>query len=129
MLLDTSAIIEIFRNPAGSLRFEEITKKIGDEEVYVSIVQLAEISDWAFKNKVPAEERIQAVKEIARMVPLDEEICQNAAEIKQRHRKAGRNKFGIIDGIILATARSLGQHVLTLDEDFAGEKDCVIVKS
>lgn len=128
MLLDTSTIIEIFRNPPTSARFEKITKSIGDEEIYVSIVQFAEIADWAIKNKASPKERIQAVKELARTVPLDEDICEDAAEIKQKHRKFARSKFGLIDGIILATARSVGQRVLTFDEDFAGEKDCLVIQ-
>jgi len=33
----------------------------------------------------------------------------------------------LTDGIILATARSIGQRILTLDGDFVGENDCVFV--
>ena len=127
MLLDTSAIIEIFRSRAGSAHFEKITTEIGDEEVYISTIELAEIADWATRNKAPAEERVAAVKEMARIVPLDERICLDAAAIKQRRRKAGHDDFGLMDGIILATARSIGQRVLTVDEDFAGEDDCLVI--
>jgi predicted nucleic acid-binding protein len=127
VLLDTSAIVEIFRGPAGSAHFEKIMTEIADEEVYVSTIQLAEIADWATGNKAPPEKRVEAVKEMARMVTLDERICLDAAAIKQRRRKAGHDDFGLIDGIILATARSIGQRVLTLDEDFAGESDCLVI--
>ncbi len=71
MLLDTSAIVAIFTSPAGSNRFEKIVAEIGDEEVYISMVQLAEIADWAARNKAPPEERVEAVKEMARIVPLN----------------------------------------------------------
>ena len=127
MLLDTSAIVEIFRSPAESVRLEKITAEIGDEEVYVSTIQLAEIADWASRNKAPPEDRVEAVKEMARTVPLDERICLEGAAIKQRRRKSGHDGFALIDGIILATARSIGQRVLTLDEDFAGESDCLVI--
>jgi predicted nucleic acid-binding protein len=126
VLLDTSAVVEIFRSPAESARFKKIVAEVGDEEVYVSMVQLAEIADWATKNKAPPEERVEAVKEIARTVPLDERICLDAAVIKQARRSAGHVDFGLIDGIILATARSMGQRVLTFDEDFEGEMDCLV---
>ena len=127
MLLDTSAIVAIFTSPADSNRFEKIMSEIGDEDVYISMVQLAEIADWATRNKAPPEERVEAVKEMARIVPLNQGICLDAAAIKRRRRKAGRNDFGLVDGIVLATARSIGQRVLTMDEDFAGENDCVVV--
>jgi predicted nucleic acid-binding protein len=127
VLLDISTIVEILRRPADSAHFEKIMTDIGDEQVYISMVQLTEIADWAIRNKAPPEERIKAIKEMARIVPLDEGICLDAAAIKQRRRKAGRNDFGLMDGVILATARSIGQRVLTMDDDFAGENDCVVV--
>jgi predicted nucleic acid-binding protein len=127
VLLDTSAIVEIFRSPAESAGFERIRGGIGDEEVYVSTVQLAEIADWAARNAAPPKERVEAIKEMARIVPLDERICLDAATIKQGRRKAGHDDFGLIDGMILATARSIGQRVLTMDKDFSGEKDCVVI--
>ena len=127
MLLDTSAIVEIFRSPAESVRFKKITGEIGDEEVYVSMVQLAEIAGWATRNRVPPEERIEAVKKMARLVPLDERICLDAAAIKQQRRRAGHDDFSLMDGVILATARSIGQRILTSDGAFIGENDCVFV--
>jgi predicted nucleic acid-binding protein len=127
VLLDTSAIVTIFTSPVDSNRFEKIMSEIGDEDVYISMVQLAEIATWATRNKAPPEERVEAVKEMARIVPLNQGICLDAAAIKRRRRKAGRNDFGLVDGIVLATARSIGQRVLTIDEDFAGEDDCVVV--
>ena len=127
MLLDTSVVVEIFRSPAGSARFRKIVAEVGDEETYVSMVQLAEIADWATKNGAPPQSRVDAVKEFARIVPLDERICLNASEINHRRRNAEHGDFGLIDGIILATARSIGQRVLTIDEDFSGESDCLVI--
>lgn len=119
--------MEIFRNPGKSPVVEEITAKVGDEEAYVSIIQLAEVADWATINKAPPDDRIDAVKGLARIVPLDERICLSAAEIKSRRRRAGYLSFGLIDGVVLGTARSIGQRVLTLDKDFEGEEDCILL--
>jgi len=60
---------------------------IGDDEVFVSVVQLAEVAEWAVRNKVSVKERVAAVKEFARVVPPDEQICLNAAEIKADRRQ------------------------------------------
>jgi predicted nucleic acid-binding protein len=127
MLLDTSAIVEIFRSPSESANFARLVAEIGEEEVYISAIQLAEITDWAIKNSLPPQQRIDAVKELARMVQLDEQICLDAATIKHRRQKDGYKDFGLIDGLILATARSLGQRLLTFDEDFVGENDCLVI--
>jgi predicted nucleic acid-binding protein len=128
VLLDTSTIVEIFRNPSRSPLLEQITAEIGDEGAYISIIQLAEVAEWAERNRSPPEERIDAVKELARVVPLDERICLDAAQIKAKRRKARFASFGLVDGVILATARSLDQRVLTFDGDFGGIDDCVVLK-
>jgi predicted nucleic acid-binding protein len=52
---------------------------------------------------------------------------QCAAAIEQTRRRVGHDDFGLIDGIILATVRSIGQRVLTFDEDFGGETDCLLI--
>jgi predicted nucleic acid-binding protein len=127
VLLDTSTLVEIFRNPSESAVIDDITARIGDEEAYISIIQVCEIADWATRNKIHPEERVEAVKELARIVPLSGRICLDAAEFKHDRRNAGYKSFGVIDGIILATARSMGQRVLTFDRDFKGEKDCILL--
>jgi predicted nucleic acid-binding protein len=93
VLLDTSAIIEIFRNPIESSVVEKIMSELENEDTYVSIVQLAEVADWAARNKVPPRDRINVVKELARTVPLDEPICLDAAVIKRERRKAGHTSL------------------------------------
>ena len=127
MFLDTSAFIEIFQSPEGSARFNKIVSSIGEEEVYISIVQLAEVADWGIRNKVSVLDRVALVKEMARVVPLNEQIYLNAATIKSQRRNAGHNDFALIEGIILASARSMNQRLLTFDKDFAGEADCVVI--
>lgn len=127
MLLDSGVIIEVFRNPQNSKHFRAILRAIGDEETFVSIIQLAEVADWAQRNQLPVKERVAAIKDFARIVPLEEQICVDASEIKRRRRQIGYSNFSILDGIILATARLIGQRLLTFDGDFASESDCVIL--
>jgi predicted nucleic acid-binding protein len=128
MLLDSSAIIEVFRSSSDSRRFRAIVRRIGDEEVYVSVIQLAEVADWAVRNRLPPRDRIESVKDFVRIVQLNEEICVEAAAIKRRRREEGHADFSLLDAIILATARSIGQKVLTFDGDFSGESDCIVLK-
>lgn len=127
MLLDSSVVIEIFRNPSSSRRFKKIVREIGDEEVFVSMVQLAEVADWAVRNRFSSKDRVDVVKEFARIVPLGEQICLDASVAKYRRRQLGHADFGLLDAIILATARSVGQRVLTFDKDFTGESDCLVI--
>ena len=127
MLLDTSAFVAIFVSSENSDTYINIKSVTEDEEIYFSEVQLAEIADWAVRNSVDPAERINLVKGIARLLPLSEVICLNAARIKSDRRRNGASDFGIIDGIILASARAIGHRVITLDKHFSGEPDCFVI--
>ncbi len=128
MLLDTGVIIEVFRSPQDSKHFRAILRAIGNEQIFISIIQLAEVADWAHRNQLPIKERVAAIKDFARLVPLEEQICIEASEIKSRRRETGYSDFSLIDGIILASARLIGHRLLTFDGDFAGESDCVLLR-
>lgn len=125
MLLDTSAVVAILTSKKAA---DRIGKEIGDSQLYVSHIQLAELADWATRSGAPAAERVDALEQMASVAPLTKEICLEAAAIKFAKRKKGFSGFGIVDGILLATARSLGQSLITFDADFAGEEDCVVLR-
>lgn len=132
MFLDTSIIIEIFRREKESKAFQRILDTIegnnnAEEPNYMSIVQLAEISDWCAKNGISTLNGINSAKSLAQILPLDESVCQKSGGIKLAKRKAGDPDFGLIDAIILASARSIDQRLLTLDGHFEGESDCVVL--
>ena len=118
MLFDTSAIIEVLRHPRTSKEFRTIQKHVGEEELYILVVQLAELSDWCLVNSVPVKERIEEVKSLANVIPLDEDICLEGSRIKNERRKKGFRSFGLVDGLVLAAARSVGERVLTFERDF-----------
>jgi predicted nucleic acid-binding protein len=128
MFLDTSVLIEIFRSPSESMRYGKIETILqAEENLYVSIVQFAEITSWCLANGVAPDEPIGLIQEIAGVMPLSIDICRRASELRhsKRQRKA---KFGIIDGMILASARRLGERLLTFDSDFNGETDCTVLR-
>jgi len=127
MLVDTSAIVEILRHSRTSNEFKVIQEHIGAEEVYMLVVQLGELSDWCIANRRPVKERVEAVKNLANIIPVDEEICLEGSKLKNERRKKGFAGFGLLDGLVLAAARSVGERVLTFDRDFAGEEDCVVI--
>ncbi len=128
MLLDSSIIVELFRHKKTSKFFGKVMNEVGEQLLFVSLIELAEIADWCLRNSIVAQSRITAITEFAQIIPLDEAICQQAAVIKRDRRAKGYTNFGLIDGIILGSARAKNQGVLTLDPDFSGEKDCVVLK-
>ena len=128
MFLDTSIIIEIFRNDKNSKKFQEIYTYIKDEPIFMSIIQIGELSDWCLKNHIDPEKRITKLKQILNVIPLNEKICYDATRIKYALCKKGIMKFGLLDGIVLASARSINQRMLTTDNDFRTISDTTVVR-
>ena len=128
MFLDTSIIIEIFRNDKNSKKFQDIYTYIKDEPLFISIIQIGELADWCLKNNIDPEKRITKLKQILNVIPLNEKICYESAHIKYTIRKKGVAKFGLLDGIVLASARSINQRLLTIDNDFRTIDDAVVVR-
>ena len=127
MFLDTSIIIEIFKLGKETKKFEEIYHFIKDEPLFMSVIQIGEISDWCLRNKINPKERIDKLKKILNIIPLSEKICLEGSNIKFEMRKLKQTKFSLFDGIILASARSINQKLITTDQDFKKVEDIIIL--
>ena len=127
MFLDTSIIIEILRSDKRSKRFLEIFEHIENEVLFISMIQLGEISDWCLNNKIKPDDRIKKIRSIVNVIPLTEEICLKGSTIKYDMRKKGLSRFSLIDGIVIASARIVNQNLLTADSDFRKIKEAIII--
>ncbi|UCH87949.1 MAG: PIN domain-containing protein [Thermoplasmata archaeon] len=128
MFLDTGVIIEIFRAKKSSKRFEKIFELIKNEQLFISVIQLGEISDWCLSNDINVQDRITKLKNIVNIIPINEQICIEGSQIKHTMRSSGVKKFSLMDGIIIASARYMNQTLLTTDNDFRRAKDTLILK-
>ena len=127
MFLDTSIIVDIFRYEEDNKNFQKIYELIKDEPLFISIFQIGEISDWSLMNKIDPIEPLEFLKKTMNIIPLNESICLEASKIKYEMRKKGEKKFGLADGIILASARSMNQTLLSKDSDFKKVKDVIFL--
>ena len=128
MFLDTSIIVDIFRYDEESKNFQKIFELIKDEPLFISVFQIGEISDWSLQNKIDPNEPVEFLKRTMNIIPLNEDICLEASKIKLDMRKKGEKKFSLADGIILASARSINQSLLSKDSDFKRAKDVILLK-
>ncbi len=128
MFLDTNIIVDIFRNDEESKKFQKIFELIENEPLFISVFQMGEISDWSLMNKIDPVEPIEFLKKTVNIIPLNEDICIEASKIKYETRREGEKKFSLADGIILASARSINQTLLTSDRDFKRVKDVIILE-
>ncbi|MEK6981618.1 MAG: PIN domain-containing protein [Candidatus Micrarchaeota archaeon] len=127
MLLDTSAWIEYFKETELGLK----VKKFIEEKpvVYTCPITLAEISNWVYKNNEEPFPYIFKIKEISKIIELDEDMLVNAGKIYYQERIQKKNeKIGMIDCIIYSCANFHGLKLLTKDGDFGALSDVELLK-
>jgi predicted nucleic acid-binding protein len=126
MFLDTTIIVELMRGEGQ--RVKNILAHIENELLFISIIQLGEVNDWCLANCSDTPKRIAQLKEIVNVIPLNEAICIEASELKHKFRSQKIVKFSLMDGIILASARYIGQKLLTSDTDFRKADDAIMIQ-
>jgi predicted nucleic acid-binding protein len=118
MLLDTSAWIEFFMDTEKRGAVFNVLKT---RECFTSILTLAEISNWCWKNNLSGqiEPYVDGIKTNSRVLGVDEEILVNAGKLNYERKKIV-NGWGLADSVLLSTAQVYGLEILTKDFDFKG---------
>ncbi len=117
MLLDTYAWIEYFRGTKEGL---EVRTILHGRQCYTSAMSLAELSEWIEKTNADRQEKLNGIKSLSTLIFPDAQVLESAGIIKVQKRKTIKN-FGIVDAIILATAKLHGLQVVTGDLHFKDE--------
>lgn len=86
----------------------------GDEEAFVSTMNLLEIYSWVarYYGESVAKNKLETVEKRCFSIPVEKGIAIEAAKLKLKH------KLGIADSVILATAKNLNAKLVTGDPDF-----------
>ena len=128
MLLDTSVIVEILGRPATDPFVKRIMKLLDEQPLFASPIHMGEVADATRRAGLPPEATVAKALQIVELIPLDWEIAVAASNLKAeaRKRKVGK-EFSLIDGVGLASARSRGLPMVTLDREFEGFPDATVV--
>lgn len=122
-LLDTWAWMEFYEGGDIGENIYSLIKS--DEELYTSKITLAELSDnfhrGNLKTDHPWEQILGFVETHSNLLDLDSKTVSEAGKIKTRE---GRQKkdFGLVDGIILATAELKNLELISGDPHLADKK-------
>lgn len=127
MMIDTSVVIDLFLSDEDSGDFQKIMDRIEDEDLFISVIQIGEISDWCYRNTIDPKEAIDFIRKISEVLPVDEDLMEDASRLKHQARTGGQGKFSLIDGIILSTASIYDEMLLTRDNDFRGLDGVIIL--
>ena len=117
MLLDTFAWIEFFNGTEKGAKVKQLLK---ENACFTSAICLAELSEWIERNGLDRKEKMNAVKKLSSIIGLDEQTLELAGLLKVKKRKTVKG-FGMLDAIILATAKQYKLKIVTGDKHFKEE--------
>lgn len=117
VLIDSWAWIEYWKG--GKLANDAASYIDGDEESVVSTINLAEVYLWVARayDEDTAGEKVATMEKRCHVIQVEREIAIEAAKIKRKER------LGLADSLILATARQVGGRVVTGDSDMKDLRD------
>ena len=127
MLIDTSAWIEYFMGTREGEKVRDVVES--DRVLYTSPVIISEVLSKSIRTDglEKGKERAEFIAERCVVVPIDEEIGLLAGKI-HGEMKTKDKSFGMIDAIILATARHKKIKVLTKGRHFEGLEEAVMLE-
>ena len=122
-MIDSWAWVEYWKG--GKLAEEAASYIDGDEDSVVSTMNLAEVYLAIARSydEATAGEKIATMEKRCHVVPVERDIAIEAAKIKRKE------KLGLADSLIMATARQVGAKVVTGDPDMKGFRDVVFLGS
>ncbi|NOY91146.1 MAG: type II toxin-antitoxin system VapC family toxin [Deltaproteobacteria bacterium] len=126
MLLDTCVISEIVR-PRGSQRVKDRVAAFQPEDVYLSVVTIGEMTRGVALLAAGNKRRrfdaalLRLEQDYAdRILPVDTDTAKIWGELDVARQRAGLSR-SVADGLIAATAKRHGLHVVTRNvRDFEG---------
>lgn len=124
MMIDSFAWVEYFMGTEKGKKVREIVES--DEILYTSPVILAEIYSKSQRTDGRGEERVNFILKRCVVVELDEEIGIEAGKIHAEMKPKVKD-FGMIDALILASAKKKGLKVLTGDKHFEHFENVVML--
>ncbi|MFH1256199.1 MAG: PIN domain-containing protein [Candidatus Diapherotrites archaeon] len=122
MLLDTYAWVEFFKGTGKGEKVKELLRK---NACFSSAISLAELSEWIEREGIERDKVIPVVKKLSSIIEVDQQTFELAGIIKVKKRETAKG-FGLIDAIILATARQYNLKLVTGDKHFQGENTLIL---
>ena len=124
ILVDSSAWIEYLE---GSEAGERVSQILKNEEIYSINLIIAEVVSKIKRNNQDFNLAYKIISSNSMVFDLNPRIAKEAGLIHAEIKKKVRN-FGLIDAIILSSAKKLNAKILTNDTHFEGFKETILIK-
>jgi predicted nucleic acid-binding protein len=119
LLCDTRFFVECFFSDNTELQLRARDLIARNKDRYVSAVSIHELYllELSKRGRETAKLRVQGVKDVFRVTPINAQIAIDAAEIRSKH------KIPMGDSLIAATGRALGAQCVTDDPHLTEMKE------
>lgn len=127
MFLDTSVLIDLVFVKDKAV--EDYLRKVDEkgDSLYFSVIQVGEFADWCHSKGKDPTPTISLLEKMCYFTNLTEDLCLEGSRIKHEQRRAGKKRFSLIDGCIVASAKNIGEELLTRDRDFEGLENVIVL--
>jgi predicted nucleic acid-binding protein len=122
VLIDSCAWIDFFYGTEKGSKVKEILK---NNACFTSAICIAELSEWIEREKLDRAKITNEINSFSTVIDMDRETLELAGILKFEKRKTIKD-FGLVDAIILATAKKYNLKVLTSDKHFEGENAIIL---
>ncbi len=124
IFFDSSAWIEYFAGTARGQKIKQLLKP--ETKVFTTGMIVAEVIAKHLKEGLQTENAMQALRAIPFLVTFESKIGEETAKIYVQQRKV-KQKFGLVDAHVVATARAVNAQIITCDLDFSGLSDVKLI--
>lgn len=123
-VIDSFAWVEYFR---GTEAGGKVRRYVEGDRAATSTVTLAELREKYLRERwTSLEEDVAFIAGRTLLAPVDRQIALLAGELNHTRKKTVRD-WGMVDSIILATARAASAEVVTGDTHFHGLPDAIML--
>jgi len=123
-VIDSSAWIEYF---AGSKEGEEVSKILKKGEIFSLNIIISEVISKIKRRGMDFNSAYRVILSHSKILEMNSKTAKESgllhAEIKEKQKN-----FGLVDAIILISARKIKANLVTLDNHFKGFKESIILK-
>ena len=123
-IIDSSAWIEYLEGSSKGEKVREIL--LNNNEVFVLTLMIAEVISKVKRKGGDFDLAFNAITKNSKVIEISQEIAKEAGLLHAEVRKKVKD-FGLMDALILASAKKLKVNLLTNDSHFKGFKETVFI--
>lgn len=125
-VLDSYAIIEYLEGTNLGEKVRSVIEK-DENEVLISSLSVSEILSKGLRQEKDVIQIRKILLSMGKIIDLNLEIAELGAEIHSKMKKE-ISDFGLVDALILATARKSNARLISGDKHFKNVKDVVYLE-